>query len=314
LKIKDESTRVIKINRNVSHFLGDRILKFLLVGTVRDSFMNVEREYRHISGILNSLGNVRTFLVESDSIDGTVKVLEEMSRRYNDFDFLSLGKMDEEIPNRYERIAFCREKYLDYFKENSIDYDFVVVADFDGMNHDLTLSKVEASLSQMNDWDALFANQGDRYYDIGALRHEFWSPNNCFETYEWAVRNMNVSDARDLSINSRMIRINPAAPIIKVESAYGGFGVYKSLAFAQGTYIGRDSRNEPLLDFVCFNTILSGKGFRLGIDPQLINAKFNYHNIGTKKWVRLIRRIGTRIVSPRLKGILKYFLAKVAFR
>jgi hypothetical protein len=289
-------------------------MKFLLVGTVRDSYLHVEREFRHISGILNSFGEVHTFFVESDSSDGTPDVLVKMSGRYKNFDYISLGKLGESIPNRYERIAFCREKYVEHFMKDSDLFDFVVVADFDGMNHDLTFAKIESTLSKMENWDALFANQGDRYYDIGALRHEFWSPNNCFETYDWAIRNTTPEEARKLSINSRMIRINPAAPVIKVISAYGGFGIYKSKAFAEGTYIGRDSRDEPLLDFVCFNTCLSDKGFRLGIDPQLINANYNFHNVGSKNWVRLLRKIGTKIRSPRLKGLLKFILAKIAFR
>ena len=289
-------------------------MKFFLVGTIRDSFMNVEKEYLHITGILKSLGEVRTFLVESDSTDRTPEVLFDMSKRYGNFDFVSLGKLDDKMPNRYERIAFCRERYLDYFKNENPDCDYVIVADFDGMNHDLTLPSLRIALAKMNDWDALFANQGDRYYDIGALRHQYWSPNNCFEVYEWAAGNTSSKEARQLAINSRMIRIESSGPVIKVISAYGGFGIYKSEAFLEGCYVGKDSLNQPLLDFVCFNTILSEKGFALGIDPQLINANFNLHNVGSKGWVRVVRKLGTKIKSPRLKGILKYYLAKIAFR
>ena len=153
-----------------------------------------------------------------------------------------------------------------------------MVVDLDGMNASLTKDSVRKTLEKSEVWDAVFANQRGRYFDIGALRHEYWSPNDCFRAMGWASTITTEKRARLLAIQSRMIKLEETAGLIPVDSAYGGLGIYKLNAFIRGSYVGFDQFGEPQLDFVTFNLRLSKMGYRLFIDSQLINSVFNSHN------------------------------------
>ena len=283
---------------------------FHIVGTVRNVEHVLEQEFAQVNKIFGAFGEIYTYLVESDSEDKTSKVLSNMSASYNNFSYTSLGNIEKEISNRYARIAHCREIYLDYIRKLDIKIDYIVVVDLDGMNSKLNTDAV-ASCFKHKDWDAIFANQTGRYYDIGALRHQTWSPNDCFVVYNEMLKFTNEKNARLVAIQSRMITLEAKNVLIPVNSAYGGLGIYKKDAFVQGTYIGEDHNGNPLLDFVCFNEILTLKGYKLFINPQLINAKYNSHNAGSNLLYRFIRKTFKFLTVNRIKQPFKKLIIKI---
>ena len=285
-------------------------LSFQIVGTVRDVSHSIESELYKVETIFREFGDVKTFLVESDSTDDTVHKLEKIREENKDFSFLSLGKVQQKYQNRYERISHCREHYLEYVRENITNVDYIVVVDLDGMNASLTKDSVRKTLEKSEVWDAVFANQRGRYFDIGALRHEYWSPNDCFRAMGWASSVTTEKRARLLAIQSRMIKLEETAGLIPVDSAYGGLGIYKLNAFIQGSYVGFDQFGEPQLDFVTFNLRLSKMGYRLFIDSQLINSVFNSHNASEKLLYRQLKRMGQAIPSSYWKRKIKWKLIR----
>lgn len=284
---------------------------FYIVGTVRDVSGTVISEIETLETTFRTFGTVKFYLVESDSTDDTVKILTKLQTSKPNFSFVSLGKLEDDMPNRYQRIAFCRENYLRKVREEVEGVDFVVVADLDGMNFALKAESVANSLSMAADWDAVFANQRGRYYDIGALRHEYWSPNDCFAVMNWAKKVTSHDSARALSIQSRMIKIDESASLIPVQSAYGGLAIYKREAFILGSYIGLDQNNDHQLDFVAFNLNLHARGLRLFVDPQLINCVLNSHNAGESFMFRQLRKFSRKIPSSTLKRKIKLLVLKI---
>ena len=284
--------------------------KIQIVGTVRNVEHIILKEFMHVEKIFKNFGQVNTFLVESDSKDKTVKILSELSNQNSNFYFKSLGELDQLIPNRYSRIAYCREVYLNYVKNLQSQVDLVVVVDLDGMNHNLTVEAVEVVLKNQNHWDAVFANQIGRYYDIGALRHPIWSPSDCFSDYNWALKITNEKYARNFGIASKMFEIKLDAGMIPVESAYGGLAIYKAEVFKLSSYIGEDLYGNPILDFVFFNLNLSKKGYKLVIDSRLINCKYNSHNAGSRLLFRILRIASKNIPTSYLKSSVKSFIIR----
>lgn len=287
---------------------------FYIVGTVRDVEGVVVSELENIQEIFSQFGNVKVFLVESDSSDETVRVLTKLHEVNPNVTFESLGNLENRMPNRYQRIAFCREHYLAKILETTDEIDFVVVADLDGMNFALTEEVVGKSLSRSSEWDAVFANQLGRYYDVGALRHDYWSPNDCFSVFNWARNITSEESARTLAIQSRMIKVEQSAGLIPVKSAYGGLAIYKREAFIAGSYMGQDDKNNHQLDFVNFNLRLSARGFRLFIDSQLINCALNSHNAGESLVFRTLRRLTRKLPSSTLKRKVKFVILKLLSR
>ncbi len=281
------------------------MLKIQIVGVVRDVEHVIKKEFNYVEKIFKNFGEVNTFLVESDSIDQTVDCLSELSRSNAHFSFKSLGVLENEIPNRYGRIAYCREVYLEHVKNLQTKLDYVVVVDLDGMNHNLTVDAVKSTLENQDRWDAVFANQAGRYYDIGALRHSIWSPIDCFTAYDWALSVADAQSAKLFGVQSKMLKIRKNAGMIAVDSAYGGLGIYKADVFKLSSYIGTDLYQNPMLDFVCFNLFLSKNNYKLMIDSQLINCKYNSHNAGSTFIFKALRNLSKSLPSTTTKSLIK---------
>lgn len=289
-------------------------LKIQIVGTVRDVANIISQEIAIVERAFQKFGLLNIFLVESDSRDKTLKTLQELKETKLNFEYVSLGNLQSELPNRYERIAYCREQYLNYVREKSDNIDYVVVVDLDGMNLSLSEDSVGNAFSQSDNWDAIFANQRGRYYDIGALRHRYWSPNDCFSVMHWASSITTNESARLLAIQSRMIKIDESAGLIPVESAFGGLAIYRVTVFIQSSYIGLDENSNPQLDHVAFNLRLSKRGFRLFIDSQLINCVLNSHNASESAIYDRLKNISRNLPSSpikrRIKGVILKLLSK----
>ena len=78
-----------------------------MVGTVSNVQSQLQGE---IFRVLHSLSDFKVdsiFLVESDSIDLTLKVLKDFNIQNPNFSFVSLGNLKSEYPNRIERLRKC---------------------------------------------------------------------------------------------------------------------------------------------------------------------------------------------------------------
>jgi hypothetical protein len=271
----------------------------------------ITSEFEKVEKVFKRFGQVKTFLVESDSTDKTLVELKKIQEQNNNFKFVSLNKLDTTIPNRYQRIAHCREEYLKYVKKYCQDTDYIVVVDLDGMNSNLSEKSVRQTFQKSELWDAVFANQLGRYYDIGALRHSLWSPNDCFKVMHWANSITSNETARLLAIQSRMIKINESAGLIPVDSAYGGLAIYRTETFVKGSYVGVDEFGDPQLDFVTFNLKLTGMGYRLVIDSQLINCVYNSHNASEVPIYDKLKSLSRFLPSKPFKRVIKTLILRL---
>ena len=90
-----------------------------MTGIARDVAKILPRELSRIEKKLKKIFELVTFLViESDSKDNTTKVLNDIKNGRNNFDYKSLGKIESILPNRIQRLAFCRNVYVKEIREN----------------------------------------------------------------------------------------------------------------------------------------------------------------------------------------------------
>ena len=262
----------------------------LVVGLATNCEDKIEQEINKINAAFSEAKSVKWLVIESDSDDGTLATLNELGAN-NEFDVIALGKLRAKHPKRTERIAKCRNRYLEELRKNTRynNVDYVVVADLDGVNSELTPSAVKSCWQLAEDWDACFANQSEAYYDIWALRHDVWSPNDCWQNYDFLINNgKSKFEALNAAIYSRMIKIKDDVSPIEVDSAFGGLGIYKTSAILSSEYIGLNSNEEEFCEHVSLHATLRTKGFRLYIVPSLINCGWNEHNQDLK-WIRKIK-------------------------
>ena len=92
--------------------------KILLVGVISGVGKTLERELKIVLKSLSSFETIHIFLVESDSNDDTVRVLKKIQSSNQNFTYISKGQLSAKLPNRVERIAFCRNIYVDFIRDN----------------------------------------------------------------------------------------------------------------------------------------------------------------------------------------------------
>jgi hypothetical protein len=295
----------------------------LIVGTVSNVASDFSSDYSQLLKAFSIYSSIDTFLVESDSTDSTLSVLNNYSASSGSFDFTSLGHLRESFPERISRIRECRNAYVKYIRENyaKFRWDYVVVADLDGVNRKLDLQGVQSSFHLNLNWVQISANQSFGYYDLLALRHPYWMPNDCLVELNWAKTTF-LSDSnwpfrslkarikndnfRKKYVYGKMYRINKTAQPIEVESAFGGLAIYKTHVFLEFDYSLGMTHDRSESEHVTLHRKMREKGYKLFINPRMINGGINDHNINRVFFVRqardlakqctLLRRIGQKFL------------------
>lgn len=251
----------------------------LVVGVARNCRDTLRPTYDRLSHALSAAKKLSFFVVESDSSDGTAEALARLSASNDNFRFTSLGNLSEVFRKRTERIAVCRNRYLEELQGHP-DYreaHYVVVADWDGVN-DLVTEKGIASCWERDDWDVCTANQAGPYYDIWALRHTLWSPNDCWEQQEFLMKiGMNRYRATRRAVHDRMLVIPQDSDWIDVQSAFGGLAIYRGGVLQDVRYVGVTDDGKEVCEHVSLHQEIQANGGKLFINPALVNAGLVEH-------------------------------------
>ena len=264
--------------------------KALIVGTVRNAEKNVGQDVKRILSAIENCVTAQVFIVESDSNDGTVKSLESLASDDSRVEFVSLGAVAPVIPDRIERLRHCRNRYIEEIRKNPKyqDCDIIVIADLDGINTKVTANSFNSAFSVELSWDALAANQTRRYYDILALRHPAWSPNNWINEFEWMKTFIGKNRALKHSMADRMIRIPKNSPPIKVDSAFGGLCIYKRWVLEKCDY--SDGWLDEI-DHVTLNRRAIEQGANIYIIPGFINSAWTNHSLNSLAAMRFVKKV-----------------------
>ena len=298
----------------------------ILVGTVCNVSRKIESDLAIVLKSLSHFNEVRVFLVESDSSDSTLEVLESIKAKNSKFEYTSLGTLRTKIPDRIERIRTSRNRYVRFIRDLKIEDlpDYVIVADLDGMNGKLTKNAVQSCFTRF-DWDAVFANQSGGYYDILALRHDIWQPTdynlelNWYRSlvipkragypsfYESLRLRFSFDRARKIAIYRKMLRLTPSQPWVEINSAFGGIAIYKTRVFLKYDYSLADNFSLGISEHVSLHSKMQEGGLRLFINPSFINSRWNTYNINRYLIIRQIRQIvwNSQFISRILAQVRK---------
>lgn len=302
----------------------------LVVGTIRNVEKTIEKEIRICLSALKNFEDISFFLVESDSNDSTLLILEKLKNSVPNFAYTSLGQLRQQIPDQYNRIRYCRNRYVKYLRSLKIKKpEFVLVVDLDGMNGALTAKSIN-SCFERSDWDAVVANQTFGYYDILALRHSKWQENDWRK--DWLLYKSNLNRFKSnlykgvfnkfreyldldkinyLLVYSKMIRIPKSYPWIRIDSGFGGAAIYRSEVFQKFNYAKEFKTMET--DHVSLNRKLVRSGGKIFINPKFINSHFNTYNVNKYFLIRLIRHLiwnNKNIYHSKIYQFLKYITKK----
>lgn len=261
-----------------------------VVGIVKDIEETLRKDLARIESALASFKSVKWFLVESNSSDNSVDLMRNISKEKPNFNFISIED-PRDVSSRIPGMTKARNRYLEELRTNGYfkDCKLIVVADLNNLNNLIDENSI-LSCFVREDWDVCCANQKGRYYDIWALRHPLWSPNDCWQQHEFLRRYMrNPEKALFASIHSRMIRIPQSSEWIEVDSAFGGFAIYKREAILNANYKAFDLNNKIVCEHVSLHSDITNNGGKIYINPKLINTRTTDHSFNANMSMRTAR-------------------------
>jgi hypothetical protein len=223
--------------------------------------------------------------ITNDSTDGTSSLLRDWGHSQKQTVILDFTGIVQALPERTVRLACLRNMYLQELRKEAtmgISYDLLIIADLDGVNDQISVGQdfERAIGGAPNDWGAVFPNQTGAYYDVWALRHASWSPNDCWHQIE-EEKGRFFPRRRDRLIKkhvrSRQVKIYSYERPIQVDSAFGGFGIYRTKYLDGAWYGGLTSSGVIVCEHVTFNSLVKRNGARLYILPTLQNEAPSEH-------------------------------------
>jgi hypothetical protein len=206
---------------------------------------------------------------ENDSSDATGALLDHYAR-----DGLLHALREQGVaaamPLRTERLAYGRNKLLDHVLGLGTDrFDYICWADLDGLVGERFSTEGFLSNFRFEDsWDAVFPLSWPLYYDLWALRE----PTICPDDYVWSGQhtlNAALAAGREIHAATQQLAPGRVAGWVPVQSAFGGFGLYKAAVVGRGRYTGLVDGRE-VCEHVPYHDLLVKAGARLYLNPQCI--------------------------------------------
>lgn len=240
-----------------------------------------------LHGVLGNLGrfaakfeNTGFVFVENDSTDGTLALLQKWLAARPNSRLLSATGLAARQSVRTARIASARNAYMNYIARSSLrEFDYLVVVDLDDVNAgkmpEDDLSAAITYLEEHADHAGLFACSDPVYFDVWALRHPTWCPNDVWEEVR-ACKDLPYEQAIERFVYSRQIHIAADAGPLLVQSAFGGLGIYRLAAVIAARYAGLTPAGTPCCEHTAFNATAAARG-KLAIFPSLRNHAPSEH-------------------------------------
>ncbi|NNK65710.1 MAG: hypothetical protein HKO95_03130 [Rhodobacteraceae bacterium] len=230
-----------------------------------------------VEALRGRLSESHVIIVTNDNDDGTDEVLDAYAERAPLVQILRIDGANKTHRHRVDRIAHARNTALDAVFDLVPRPAFTLVIDMDGPNETLPIKALLDCLNESDrDWAGLFANQADGYYDLYALRHPEWCPDDC-----WKHVRANMLNPRRLFdwwhfkkkfVYDRQYAIPTGHDWIEVHSAFGGLGLYRTASLENLRYGTRDADGRRICEHVDLHRQIREKGGRLFIAPSLLNA------------------------------------------
>lgn len=256
-----------------------------ILGTVRNVEKTIIKDIENLKNFTKDFNKSYFYLAESDSDDRTIGILKKLKRENSNFSYATFGTLRNKYPLSSVRISLCRNYLVKWLKsQKNLKKSLALVVDLDGVNTKIDNTALLNSLHDLENWDAIFANQHP-YYDIWALRASNWSDTDCWQEFARLKTQMNEKDALRIAVTSKQISLNTKEKYFPVKSAFGGLGVYKAEHYIKGEYSGI-MNGHHVCEHVPFHKQLVKNGSRLFIRTDLMNTPPKEHIETTIKKIK----------------------------
>jgi len=215
-------------------------MNIIIYGTIR----NIEKYFSQSFTNLEILASYfkKTFIIifENDSTDSTRDSLItwlNSNKLENIVKFIILeDNLDQKYPLRATRLAYCRNKILDFIFQNNYDkeYEYAIHCDLDNRFWEIDYNSVCNSFQYpLDKWDVMTSvSRNKKYYDYWALRVEnCWFNKNIFSCEaEWPETNFETKTHEFIDI------LKKTNNLLSCTSSFNGLGIYKLSSMKNSRY------------------------------------------------------------------------------
>lgn len=197
--------------------------RVVICGCARDVAEHLPRVFANgIYPIAKLFYDYRIVIFENDSQDETLNILSEMQIKDSKFILLTERGLDHQLKSRTKRLAYARNRYLEYVHTRFPHFDYLIVLDMDDHpveNREVQAEKIRLIFDMRERWDALSIGS-PFYYDIWALRskeypHNCWNVNHPHEFVDRAKKEMRTK-----------IKGMKKNELLEVDSSFNGITFY----------------------------------------------------------------------------------------
>lgn len=246
---------------------GLRRQRIAFLGTARNCAAALPATITRLAELGALFGAHGIFVYENDSTDDTGRMLDHFARD-GLLQAIREQGVAQAMPLRTERLAYGRNRLLDQVLAQG-PWDYICWADMDGLVG--ARFSTEGFLSNFQHaaaWDAVFPLSWPLYYDIWALREPSICPVDYVASGQHTL-NAALYAGREIHAAVQQLQPGRVAGWLPVQSAFGGFGLYKGAVAGRGRYTGLVDGRE-VCEHVPYHAQLVAAGARLYLNPQCI--------------------------------------------
>ena len=241
--------------------------RILFLGTARSCAKALPASITKLRELGALFAEHEIHVYENDSTDATGALLDQWAAEGVLHAIREQG-IAAAMPLRTERLAYGRNRLLDHAIGRR-PWDYVCWADLDGLvGERFSVDGFLSNFQHEDAWDAVFPLSWPLYYDIWALRESQICPSD----YVWDGQhrlNAALHAGKEIHAATQILAPGRVAGWVPVQSAFGGFGLYKAAIVGRGRYTGLVEGRE-VCEHVPYHAALVAAGARLYLNPQCL--------------------------------------------
>lgn len=256
--------------------IGDSSI--IICGIVRNCEYGLRRNIPVINKLCDMAKSYHVIMYENDSTDDTKQILREWEKSrpnihitVNDFNTKTIPTKSN--VNRFfsrariEKMAFYRNKYLEYIEQKKLTADFIIIIDIDV--DCFSLDGIIDSFEKYPQWDAVAAN-GYIYSPSAFFRKRY---NDSYALVECGMEDIPQTEKSIKNKQYKWAFMKKGMPLLRVFSAFGGLAIYKFDAIKDCRYSAIDNddkRVEVRCEHYSLYRQMKDKGFdKVFINPNM---------------------------------------------
>ncbi len=232
-------------------------LNIYFVGLSKNCLLTLKKNIDFINLLIKEgVGVEKIIIVDSDSNDGTKEYCKSLIN--DNFLFIEEDNVKNKFHNRIEILSHCRNIGLQNIEKTN-DFLYIPIdLDIDLFSLIKPKSFIDLinNFQNNNDTDALFPYSEPYYYDIFALRKQGWVDNNAVLQAHKLKQKFKIGSFffNYFFVFKKQINKNKfSEDLIRVESAFGGIGLYKINKNKSYLYETKDIDTEFHSEHLSFN-------------------------------------------------------------